>query len=339
MKEKIEKLLAEIDILSPISKEEVEELRIKYLSKKGEISTLFNDFRNVANEEKKVVGQLLNDLKNKAQDKINELKEAFDNQQNNTNDIDLTRSSSPIEVGTRHPLSIVKNEIVDIFARLGFTVSEGPEIEDDWHVFSALNFPPEHPARDMQDTFFIEKNPDVLLRTHTSSVQTRVMKQAQPPFRVLCPGRVFRNEAISYRAHCFFHQVEGFYVAENVSFADLKQALLYFAKEMFGEHTQIRLRPSYFPFTEPSAEMDISCNLCGGKGCPFCKHTGWVEILGCGMIDPNVLESCGIDSKKYTGYAFGMGIERITNLKFQVKDLRMFSENDVRFLKQFEAAQ
>jgi phenylalanyl-tRNA synthetase alpha chain len=339
MKEKIEKLLAEIDILSPISKEEVEEIRIKYLSKKGEISTLFNDFRNVANEEKKVVGQLLNDLKNKAQDKINELKEAFDNQQNNTNDIDLTRSSSPIEVGTRHPLSIVKNEIVDIFARLGFTVSEGPEIEDDWHVFSALNFPPEHPARDMQDTFFIEKNPDVLLRTHTSSVQTRVMKQAQPPFRVLCPGRVFRNEAISYRAHCFFHQVEGFYVAENVSFADLKQALLYFAKEMFGEHTQIRLRPSYFPFTEPSAEMDISCNLCGGKGCPFCKHTGWVEILGCGMIDPNVLESCGIDSKKYTGYAFGMGIERITNLKFQVKDLRMFSENDVRFLKQFEAAQ
>ncbi len=338
MKEKIEKLLAEIDILSPISKEEVEELRIKYLSKKGEISTLFNDFRNVANEEKKVVGQLLNDLKNKAQDKINELKETFDHQQNNTNDLDLTRSSSPIELGTRHPLSIVKNEIVDIFARIGFTISEGPEIEDDWHVFSALNFPPEHPARDMQDTFFIEKNPDVLLRTHTSSVQTRVMKQAQPPFRVLCPGRVFRNEAISYRAHCFFHQVEGFYVAENVSFADLKQALLYFAKEMFGEHTQIRLRPSYFPFTEPSAEMDISCNLCGGKGCPFCKHTGWVEILGCGMIDPNVLESCGIDSKKYTGYAFGMGIERITNLKFQVKDLRMFSENDVRFLKQFEAA-
>ncbi|MBP9649064.1 MAG: phenylalanine--tRNA ligase subunit alpha, partial [Paludibacteraceae bacterium] len=281
---------------------------------------------------------LLNDLKNKAQDKINELKETFDNQQNNTNDLDLTRSSSPIELGTRHPLSIVKNEIVDIFARIGFTISEGPEIEDDWHVFSALNFPPEHPARDMQDTFFIEKNPDVLLRTHTSSVQTRVMKQAQPPFRVLCPGRVFRNEAISYRAHCFFHQVEGFYVAENVSFADLKQALLYFAKEMFGEHTQIRLRPSYFPFTEPSAEMDISCNLCGGKGCPFCKHTGWVEILGCGMIDPNVLESCGIDSKKYTGYAFGMGIERITNLKFQVKDLRMFSENDVRFLKQFEAA-
>ena len=338
MKEKIEQLLNEINALNPINKEELEEIRIKYLSKKGEISTLFNDFRNVANEEKKLVGQLLNELKNKAQDKINELKELYENQNNTVDEIDLTRSSAPIELGTRHPLSIVKNEIVDIFARIGFTISEGPEIEDDWHVFSALNFPPEHPARDMQDTFFIEKNPDVLLRTHTSSVQSRVMKQAQPPFRVLCPGRVFRNEAISYRAHCFFHQVEGFYVAENVSFADLKQALLYFAKEMFGENTQIRLRPSYFPFTEPSAEMDISCNLCGGKGCPFCKHTGWVEILGCGMIDPNVLESCGIDSKKYTGYAFGMGIERITNLKYQVKDLRMFSENDVRFLKQFESA-
>lgn len=339
MKEKIEKLFTEISALNPVSKEELEELRIKYLSKKGEISALFADFRTVANEEKKAVGQLLNDLKDAAQDKINALKESFESKQGNNNEIDLTRSASTIEVGTRHPLSIVKNEIVDIFARLGFTISEGPEIEDDWHVFSALNFPPEHPARDMQDTFFIEKNPDVLLRTHTSSVQTRVMSQAQPPFRILCPGRVFRNEAISYRAHCFFHQVEGFYVAENVSFADLKQALMYFAKEMFGEHTQIRLRPSYFPFTEPSAEMDISCNLCGGKGCQFCKHTGWVEILGCGMIDPNVLESCGIDSKKYTGYAFGMGIERITNLKFQVKDLRMFSENDVRFLKQFEAAQ
>ncbi|MBP6230353.1 MAG: phenylalanine--tRNA ligase subunit alpha, partial [Paludibacteraceae bacterium] len=247
MKEKIEKLFTEISALNPVSKEELEELRIKYLSKKGEISALFADFRTVANEEKKAVGQLLNDLKDAAQDKINALKESFESKQGNNNEIDLTRSASTIEVGTRHPLSIVKNEIVDIFARLGFTISEGPEIEDDWHVFSALNFPPEHPARDMQDTFFIEKNPDVLLRTHTSSVQTRVMSQAQPPFRILCPGRVFRNEAISYRAHCFFHQVEGFYVAENVSFADLKQALLYFAKEMFGEHTQIRLRPSYFP--------------------------------------------------------------------------------------------
>ncbi len=338
MKEKITKLLEEIDVLNASNKEEVEELRIKYLSKKGEISNLFNDFRNVANEDKKAVGQLLNDLKTKAQEKINFLKETFDGNLSNEQNIDLTRSASPVELGTRHPLSIVRNEIIDIFSRIGFTMAEGPEIEDDWHVFSALNFAEEHPARDMQDTFFIEKNPDVLLRTHTSSVQTRIMEHTQPPIRILCPGRVYRNEAISYRAHCFFHQVEGLYVDENVSFADLKQALLYFAKEMFGEQTEIRLRPSYFPFTEPSAEMDISCNLCGGKGCPFCKHTGWVEILGCGMVDPNVLENCGIDSKKYSGYAFGMGVERITNLKFQVKDLRMFSENDVRFLKQFESA-
>ena len=250
----------------------------------------------------------------------------------------MTRTADPIELGTRHPLSIVKNEIADIFARIGFSVAEGPEVEDDWHVFSALNFPPEHPARDMQDTFFITRDPDVLLRTHTSSVQSRIMTSQTPPIRVLCPGRVYRNEAISYRAHCFFHQVEGLYIDKNVSFADLKQALLYFAKEMFGEGTQIRLRPSYFPFTEPSAEMDISCNLCGGTGCAFCKNTGWVEILGCGMVDPNVLESCGIDSKIYSGYAFGMGIERITNLKYQVKDLRMFSENDVRFLNQFKSA-
>ena len=338
MKEKITKLLEEIDVLNASNKEEVEELRIKYLSKKGEISNLFNDFRNVANEDKKAVGQLLNDLKTKAQEKINFLKETFDGNLSNEQNIDLTRSASPVELGTRHPLSIVRNEIIDIFSRIGFTMAEGPEIEDDWHVFSALNFAEEHPTRDMQDTFFIEKNPDVLLRTHTSSVQTRIMEHTQPPIRILCPGRVYRNEAISYRAHCFFHQVEGLYVDENVSFADLKQALLYFAKEMFGEQTEIRLRPSYFPFTEPSAEMDISCNLCGGKGCPFCKHTGWVEILGCGMVDPNVLENCGIDSKKYSGYAFGMGVERITNLKFQVKDLRMFSENDVRFLKQFESA-
>ncbi len=338
MKEKITKLLEEINVLNASNKEEVEELRIKYLSKKGEISNLFNDFRNVANEDKKAVGQLLNDLKTKAQEKINSLKETFDGNLSNEQNIDLTRSASPVELGTRHPLSIVRNEIIDIFSRIGFTMAEGPEIEDDWHVFSALNFAEEHPARDMQDTFFIEKNPDVLLRTHTSSVQTRIMEHTQPPIRILCPGRVYRNEAISYRAHCFFHQVEGLYVDENVSFADLKQALLYFAKEMFGEQTEIRLRPSYFPFTEPSAEMDISCNLCGGKGCPFCKHTGWVEILGCGMVDPNVLENCGIDSKKYSGYAFGMGVERITNLKFQVKDLRMFSENDVRFLKQFESA-
>jgi len=338
MRERIRQLLTEINTLEVSGSNEIETLRIKYLSKKGEISTLFNDFRDVAAEDKKEVGQLLNELKNKAQDKINELKEAFENSNAGGEKADLTRTPDPIALGTRHPLSIVKNEIIDIFSRLGFVVAEGPEIEDDWHVFSSLNFPPEHPARDMQDTFFITKEPDVLLRTHTSSVQTRVMTNRQPPIRVLCPGRVYRNEAISYRAHCFFHQVEGLYIDKDVSFADLKQALLYFAKEMFGEDTDIRLRPSFFPFTEPSAEMDISCNLCGGKGCPFCKNTGWVEILGCGMVDPNVLENCGIDSKVYSGYAFGMGIERITNLKFQVKDLRMFSENDIRFLEQFKFA-
>ena len=338
MKERIEQLLEEVNAFAAKNIEELEALRIKYLSKKGEISNLFNDFRSVPNEQKREVGQLLNDLKNKAQDRINELKEAFEDMLDGKDGIDLTRSSDPVALGTRHPLSIVKNEIVNIFSRIGFVVAEGPEIEDDWHVFSALNFPPEHPARDMQDTFFITREPDVLLRTHTSSVQSRVMTSQKPPIRVLCPGRVYRNEAISYRAHCFFHQVEGLYIDKNVSFADLRQALLYFAKEMFGEDTKIRLRPSYFPFTEPSAEMDISCNLCGGKGCPFCKGTGWVEILGCGMVDPNVLELCGIDSKEYSGYALGMGIERITNLKYQVKDLRLFSENDIRFLKLFESA-
>lgn len=336
MKEKIKSLLEIVDNLTANSKEDVEALRIKFLSKKGEITSLFNDFRSVPNEQKREIGQLLNQLRERAQTKINELKEAFNQTQTSGENEDLTRPGDPIALGTRHPLSIVKGQIIEIFSRLGFTVAEGPEVEDDWHVFEALNFPPEHPARDMQDTFFIEKNPDILLRTHTSSVQTRVMTSQKPPIRVLCPGRVYRNEAISYRAHCFFHQVEGLYIDENVSFADLKQALLYFAKEMFGEHTQIRLRPSYFPFTEPSAEMDISCHICGGKGCPFCKNTGWVEILGCGMVDPNVLESCGIDSKKYTGYAFGMGVERITNLKYRVKDLRMFSENDIRFLDQFK---
>lgn len=338
MKERINKIAEEIKHLHAESLEDIEALRIKYLSKKGEVSTLFNEFREVPNDLKKEVGQMLNKLKTETQEAISELKEKFEELNFNNDKLDLTRSAEPIELGTRHPLSIVKNEIVEIFSRLGFVVAEGPEIEDDWHVFSALNFPPEHPARDMQDTFFIARNPDVLLRTHTSSVQTRTMTNQKPPIRVLCPGRVYRNEAISYRAHCFFHQVEGLYIDKNVSFADLKQALLYFAKEMFGEETQIRLRPSYFPFTEPSAEMDISCNLCGGKGCPFCKGTGWVEILGCGMVDPNVLESCGIDSKEYTGYAFGMGVERITNLKFQVKDLRMFSENDIRFLNQFKSA-
>lgn len=338
MQDKIKSLTAEIEKFKAAGLDELEALRIKYLSKKGEITELFNDFRNVPNEQKREIGQLLNVLRDKAQGKINELKEALESTQVATQGSDLTRTADPIALGTRHPLSIVKNEIIDIFSRIGFTIAEGPEVEDDWHVFGALNFAPEHPARDMQDTFFIEQNPDVLLRTHTSSVQSRVMSSQKPPIRVLCPGRVYRNEAISYRAHCFFHQVEGLYIDKDVSFADLKQALLYFAKEMFGENTEIRLRPSYFPFTEPSAEMDISCNLCGGKGCPFCKHTGWVEILGCGMVDPNVLEECGIDSKVYSGYAFGMGVERITNLKYQVKDLRMFSENDVRFLKQFQSA-
>jgi phenylalanyl-tRNA synthetase alpha chain len=338
MKDRIQQLQEEISQLSAQTLEEVEALRIKYLSKKGEISQLFNDFRNVSNEEKREIGQLLNELKNNAQNKINDLKEKLEANRGNADKIDLTRSAEPIQIGTRHPLSIIKNEIANIFSGIGFTIAEGPEIEDDWHVFEALNFPPDHPARDMQDTFFIEKNPDILLRTHTSSVQTRVMTQQKPPIRMIFPGRVYRNEAISYRAHCFFHQVEGLYIDKNVSFADLKQALFYFAKEMFGMDTQIRLRPSYFPFTEPSAEMDISCNLCGGKGCPFCKYTGWVEILGCGMVDPNVLENCGIDSKIYSGYAFGMGVERIANLKYQVKDLRMFSENDIRFLRQFESA-
>ncbi len=335
---RIKALLQEVEDMKAANAEELEALRIKYLSKKGEVSLLFNDFRNVAADQKREVGQFLNVLKETTQQKINDLKEAFENIQTTNNDIDLTRTAYPVQLGTRHPLSIVKKEICDIFGRLGFSIAEGPEIEDDWHVFSSLNFAEDHPARDMQDTFFIQHNPDVLLRTHTSSVQTRVMENQEPPIRIICPGRVYRNEAISYRAHCFFHQVEALYVDKNVSFADLKQALLFFAKEMFGPDTKIRLRPSYFPFTEPSAEMDISCNLCGGKGCPFCKHTGWVEILGCGMVDPNVLENCGIDSTVYSGYALGMGIERITNLKYQVKDLRMFSENDVRFLKQFESA-
>ena len=335
MKDKITQLLDEVNRLAANNSDELETLRIKYLSKKGEISRLFDDFRNVANEEKKEVGQLLNQLKNTAQDKINELKEHFSTVQNTDQNIDLSRTAEPIKLGTRHPLSLVREEILSIFSRIGFTVAEGREIEDDWHVFGALNFAPEHPARDMQDTFFIEQNPDIVLRTHTSSVQVRVMNEQKPPIRMLFPGRVYRNEAISYRAHCFFHQIEGLYVDKNVSFADLKQALLYFAKELFGADTQIRLRPSYFPFTEPSAEMDISCFLCKGKGCPFCKHTGWVEILGCGMIDPNVLKNCGVDPEIYSGYAFGMGVERITNLKYQVKDLRLFSENDVKFLEQF----
>ena len=316
----------------------LEELRIKYLSKKGVINGLMGEFRDVAPESKREIGMKLNELKTALQDKLNELREGLATKEDDHSDLDLTRTPYPIAMGTRHPLSIVKNEIIDIFSRLGFSIADGPEVEDDWHVFSSLNFPEDHPARDMQDTFFVEQHPDIVLRTHTSSVQSRVMENSKSPIRVLCPGRVYRNEAISARAHCFFHQVEGLYIDKDVSFTDLKQVLLTFAREMFGPDTKIRLRPSYFPFTEPSAEMDISCNICGGKGCAFCKQTGWVEILGCGMVDPNVLEANGIDSKVYKGYAFGMGVERITNLKYQVKDLRLFSENDVRFLDEFTAA-
>lgn len=338
MIEKINDLLAEVGTLTANDEKELEALRIKYLSKKGVMNELMTAFRDVPGDQKRELGQKLNTLKNALQDKINGLRLALSTKDNNHDDLDLTRTPYPIKVGTRHPLSIVKSEIIDIFSRLGFSLADGPEIEDDWHVFSSMNFPEDHPARDMQDTFFVEQHPDIVLRTHTSSIQSRVMETTEPPIRVICPGRVYRNEAISARAHCFFHQIEGLYIDEDVSFTDLKQVLLTFAREMFGADTKIRLRPSYFPFTEPSAEMDISCNICGGKGCAFCKQTGWVEILGCGMVDPNVLEANGIDSKKYKGYAFGMGVERITNLKYQVKDLRLFSENDIRFLDEFMAA-
>ena len=338
MIEKINDLLAEVGTLTSNDEKELEALRIKYLSKKGVMNELMTAFRDVPGDQKRELGQKLNTLKNALQDKINGLRLALSTKDNNHDDLDLTRTPYPIKVGTRHPLSIVKSEIIDIFSRLGFSLADGPEIEDDWHVFSSMNFPEDHPARDMQDTFFVEQHPDIVLRTHTSSIQSRVMETTEPPIRVICPGRVYRNEAISARAHCFFHQIEGLYIDKDVSFTDLKQVLLTFAREMFGAETKIRLRPSYFPFTEPSAEMDISCNICGGKGCAFCKQTGWVEILGCGMVDPNVLEANGIDSKKYKGYAFGMGVERITNLKYQVKDLRLFSENDIRFLDEFMAA-
>ncbi|GAY28696.1 phenylalanine--tRNA ligase subunit alpha [Prevotella sp. MGM1] len=341
--DKIKQLLEEVGNMSANNAEEIENLRLKYLGKKGEITALMADFRNVPADQKKSVGIKINELKQTAQERINALKEILDTTDSDIEGLDLTRSPYPIRLGTRHPLTIVKNEIIDIFSRMGFVLADGPEVENDMHVFTKMNFAPDHPARDMQDTFFVEQNKNdvtknMVLRSHTSSVQARVMETSQPPIRVICPGRVYRNEAITARAHCFFHQVEGLYIDKNVSFTDLKQVLLSFAHEMFGNDTKIRLRPSYFPFTEPSAEMDISCHICGGKGCGFCKHTGWVEILGCGMVDPNVLEQCGIDSKIYTGYAFGMGVERITNLKYQVSDLRMFSENDLRFLKEFEAA-
>ena len=338
MQSRIEELLRKVEQFKPANLGEIEEFRIKILGKKGELTELFEEFKKVSPDLKRELGQKINRLKNLVLERVtawkNELEEV---ESAAAGELDVTRPATAQGIGTRHPISLVRNEILAIFSRLGFTTAEGPEIEDDWHVFSALNFPPEHPARDMQDTFFIEKNPDILLRTHTSSIQVRVMQSQKPPIRVVCPGRVFRNEAISYRAHCIFHQVEGLYVAENVSFADLKQTILYFAKEMFGEDARIRMRPSYFPFTEPSAEVDVSCNLCGGKGCNVCKHTGWLEIMGCGMVDPNVLEACGIDSRKYSGFAFGMGVERITMLKYGVKDLRLYFENDIRFLQQFES--
>ena len=340
MKETIEKLLSEVAAFTPSTKDELEAFRIDFLANKGKVKALFVDFKNVPNEQKREVGQLINTLKEEAQAKIDEYKTQLESSGGEKdNNIDLSRTASPFKVGSRHPISIVRNEIIDIFSRIGFTVSEGPEVEDDWHNFTALNFPPEHPARDMQDTFFVESEEgEMALRTHTSSVQVRIMENQKPPIRTLSPGRVYRNEAISARAHCFFHQVEGLYIAENVSFADLKQTLMYFAKEMFGEKTQIRLRPSYFPFTEPSAEMDVSCSVCDSKGCNVCKYTGFLEIMGCGMVDPNVLENCGIDSKKYTGFAFGMGVERIAMLKYKVNDLRLYSEGDVRFLDQFKSA-
>ena len=342
--EKIAQLLEEVKNINASNADEIEALRLKYLSKKGEITALMADFRNVPAEQKKEVGIKINELKQTALERINEMKETLESGEGEALNIDLTRTPYPVKLGTRHPLTIVTNEIIDIFSRMGFVLADGPEVEDDLHVFTKMNFAADHPARDMQDTFFVEQSQtgdvtkNILLRSHTSSVQARVMETSQPPIRIICPGRVYRNEAITARAHCFFHQVEGLYIDKNVSFTDLKQVLLSFAREMFGADTKIRLRPSYFPFTEPSAEMDISCHICGGKGCGFCKHTGWVEILGCGMVDPNVLEQCGIDSKVYSGYAFGMGVERITNLKYRVSDLRMFSENDTRFLKEFEAA-
>jgi len=340
MQDKIDQYTSEISSFSPANAAELEEFRIKFLGTKGIIKDLFDEFRSVSPEEKRVLGKVLNEFKQFAEGKYQLLKESLDSGLK-TQDLglDLTLPGDGFNLGSRHPLSLTRIEIIDIFKRLGFVVAEGPEIEDDWHNFSALNFPEEHPARDMQDTFFIKKNngkDDIALRTHTSSVQVRMMESGKPPFRAIMPGRVYRNEAISARAHCFFHQVEGLYVDENVSFADLKQTLYHFVQELYGEGTKVRFRPSYFPFTEPSAEMDISCTICGGAGCSMCKHSGWVEILGCGMVDPNVLENCGIDSKKYTGFAFGMGIERITNLKYVIRDLRLFSENDVRFLKQFQ---
>ncbi len=338
MKSKIDAILAEIESFNMKDLKSLEEYRIHFLGSKGIVKNLFGELKTVSGEQKREVGQLLNNLRIVAEEKFNSAKEKLESTASEDAKIDFSRPGEKDEIGAHHPLSLVRREIIEIFNRIGYTVSEGPEIEDDWHNFSALNFPPEHPARDMQDTFFIEKGEkEIALRTHTSSVQVRVMENSKPPIRTISPGRVYRNEAISARAHCFFHQVEGLYIDKNVSFADLKQTLLYFAKELFGEKAQIRLRPSYFPFTEPSAEVDVSCTICNAKGCNVCKNSGWLEILGCGMVDPSVLEACGIDSKEYSGFAFGMGVERIAQLKYKVNDLRLYSENDVRFLKQFTA--
>jgi len=339
--ESIQHYTGEINSINPVTPAELESFRIKYLGSKGVVRQLFEEFKNVSPDEKRLLGKILNEFKQYVENKYKAFQEQLTSStsvQENEQKEDLTLPGEGFSLGSRHPLSLVHKEIVEIFKRMGFSVAEGPEIEDDWHNFSALNFPEEHPARDMQDTFFIkkQKDNDIALRTHTSSVQVRMMEMGKPPFRAIMPGRVYRNEAISARAHCFFHQVEGLYVAKEVSFADLKQTLFHFVQELFGEGTKVRFRPSYFPFTEPSAEMDISCTICKGAGCAMCKSSGWVEILGCGMVDPNVLENCKIDSKEYTGFAFGMGIERITNLKYVIKDLRLFSENDIRFLKQFE---
>ncbi len=340
LQDKIKQYTEEINAFQATSLTDVENFRLKFLVAKGIVKSLFEEFKSVSVEEKRNLGKVLNEFKQLAEAKYTESQSLFSvsSQEVKREEGDLTLPGEGFQLGSRHPLSLVRKEIVEIFKKLGFIVSEGPEIEDDWHNFSALNFPPEHPARDMQDTFFVEKKEgnDIALRTHTSSVQVRLMEMGKPPFRAIMPGRVYRNEAISARAHCFFHQVEGLYVDENVSFADLKQTLFHFVQELYGEGTKVRFRPSYFPFTEPSAEMDISCTICKGDGCQLCKYSGWVEILGCGMVDPNVLDNCGIDSQKYSGFAFGMGIERITNLKYEIRDLRLFSENDVRFLSQFE---
>ncbi len=339
MQDKITSLLNEIKQSTAGSAEELENFRVRFISKKSVIGSLFSELKNVANEDKREVGQQLNELKNSAQTKFKELINQVDQQKNSGDsiDIDVTLPDGGIELGAVHPLSYIQFKIIEIFERIGFNVADGPEIEDDWHNFSALNFPENHPAREMQDTFFIERDPDILLRTHTSNVQVRLTENERPPIRSIMPGRVFRNEAISARAHCVFHQVEGLYVDKNVSFVDLKHTLYHFAQEMFGKDTKVRYRPSYFPFTEPSAEIDISCQICHGDGCQLCKYTGWVEIAGSGMVDPNVLKNCEIDPEEYTGFAFGMGIERITQLKFRVNDLRLYTENDVRFLKQFRS--